>query len=331
MDHRTLLISATLLVAGPALAQPTLTEANNVPALGETFPISSSDADSIGSATGANVTFGCWMLEEQSNRDIQFMTPAATTTSSLIPAAEILSSDGGSDTLFWSSDASGLYLEGERTVATFAYTDKVKEMTYPCTYGTAWTDNGSATFSIGAFNVVRTVALSGIADAYGTLQLPFGSINNVLRVKTRKATTDQSFTNLERITNTVSFYVDTVPFPVLRLISDSLRLGGGAWGVTYTNEWMYGPGIVGVADLNAASAVFVSYPNPATDRLNLAADVKGGSTLQVIDGGGRVVAVHAIQGSAPFSVPVDQLPAGMYTARLTDATRTRTTRFLVAR
>jgi len=51
----------------------------------------------------------------------------------------------------------------------------------------------------------------------------------------------------------------------------------------------------------------------------------------VIDGGGRVVAVHAIQGSAPFSVPVDQLPAGMYTARLTDATRTRTTRFLVAR
>ncbi|MBL8001095.1 MAG: T9SS type A sorting domain-containing protein [Flavobacteriales bacterium] len=331
MNPRITLLLAASLPFGAAMAQPTLTEANNVPAAGDIYSISASDADSIGSATGANVTFGSWMLEEQSNRNKFFLAPSVSSTSAAIPAAELLSTDGGSDTLFWSSDANGLYLEGERTAATFAYSDKVKEMTYPCTYGTTWNDNGSATYAIGAFNVVRSVVLTGIADGHGTLQLPFGSIDNVLRVKTRKATTDQSFTTLERITNTISFYVDTVPFPVLRLVSDSLRVGGGAWGVTYTNEWMYGPGIVGLNTLDATEVTFTCYPNPATDLVNLSVDLDGPAICEVVDAGGRIVLSRTLAAQGLATVPVATLPAGLYTARITDANGPRTARFQVVR
>ena len=52
-------------------------------------------------------------------------------------------------------------------------------------------------------------------------------------------------------------------------------IGGGAPGVTYTNEWMYGQGDVGVEDLSAADITFSAYPNPVNDLLTLPVSVNG--------------------------------------------------------
>jgi hypothetical protein len=232
--------------------------------------------------------------------------------------------------LFWSSDATGLTLEGERTLATFAYSDPVKELAYPCTYGTTWTDNGSAGFTIPPYNVVRTVSLSGEADGYGTLQLPSGSYSDVLRVSVRKETNDQSILTVERITNTTYFFKDNVRYPILKLVTDSARIGGGNWAVTFANEWMYGQGIVGVEE--AADAVFTCYPNPASELVMLPVAVKGAARCDVYDAAGRVVLSERLTATnLAHQLPVNGLPAGLYTARITDADGLRTTRFQVAR
>lgn len=330
MRQRSLLFSIALGTGLAASAQITLNEADNAPVPGGLFPISASTADSITPVSGANVTFGCWMLLEASNRDISHLDVAVTTTSTLIPAAEVISTDGGNDSLFWSSDATGLFLEGERNLATFAYSDPIKELAYPCTYGTTWTDNGAASFTIPPYNVVRAVSVSGNADGYGTLELPSGPISDVLRVSVRKESNDQSIFSLQRITNTTYFFEANVHYPILKLVTDSASIAGGAWAVTFTNEWMYGQGIIGLEE--AEEAVFTCYPNPVAELLVLPVPVKGAARCDVHDAAGRVVLsaqLNAANGA--HQLPVSGLPIGLYTARITDADGLRTTRFQVAR
>lgn len=332
MNQRVLFLSISLTASLVVAAQPTLTETNNAPQPGDVFPISASSADSILTSAGAMETYGCWMLLESNNQDILFVDPSATSTSAIVPAAEVLSSDGGADTLFWSSDANGLYLVGERTLATFAYSDPVKELAYPCTFGTTWTDNGSATFTVSGFNVVRSVTVTGEGTGYGTLELPSGSVDDVLRVSVRKQVTDQSFASVVRISNLTYFFVDTVEYPILSLSVDSLIISGGAPGVTFSNQWMFGQGIVGVDGIAASDITFTAYPNPTNDLLTLPVAVNGAATCEVIDAAGRVVLTRTLGASAAtHQLPVNGLPAGMYTARIMDADGMRTTRFQVAR
>ena len=111
----------------------------------------------------------------------------------------------------------------------------------------------------------------------------------------------------------------------------AVRFGAGAWSVTYTNEWMYGQGDVGMTDVQVADLSFVSYPNPATDRITLAMDLEGTATCQVLDARGRVVLVRSLHSGAPIELAVDQLPAGCYTARINHAGGSRTSRFHVVR
>lgn len=333
MIQRSLLLFAAGALGLQAFAQPTLTQANNAPVPGDLFPISSSSADSILTSAGASQLFGCWMLEEASARDIRYIDPTETSSSDLMTDEDVLSTDGGSDTLFWNTDATGLFLVGERTLATFPYTDAVKELAYPCTFGTTWTDNGSAAYTVAGINAVRTVSVTGNADAYGNLQLPEGLINNVLRVSVRRTSFDQSaFLNVDRVSHITYFFVDTVAYPVLKLQMDTVILNGGAPSVTFANEWMYGPGTVGIGDLSADDVTFTAYPNPTAELITLPVTVKGAARCDVYDAAGRIVLSRQLTTSATtHQLPVNALPNGLYTARITDQDGLRTTRFQVAR
>lgn len=333
MDTRLHFLPLALLAGLSAAAQPTLTEANNAPVPGDLHTLSRSTADSILTSPGANERYGCWMLLQASTRDIQMLTPSETPTSAIMTGSEVLSTDGGTDTLFWSSDATGLQLVGERTaLATFPYSDPVKELAYPLTFNTTWTDAASASYLLAGFNVVRSVTTTGVADGYGTLELPAVEIDDVLRVRVRKVTLDQGgIANIERRTNITYFFTDTVRYPVLRLLVDSVSISGGAWSMTYSNDWMYGQGDVGLADLDPARVSFTAYPNPASDVLNLPVEVKGTGLVEVMDAAGRVVLGRTLTANGPHGLPVSTLPAGLYTARITDASGIRTARFQVAR
>ncbi|MCC7501424.1 MAG: T9SS type A sorting domain-containing protein [Flavobacteriales bacterium] len=333
MIQRSLLLFAASALGLQSFAQPTLTQANNAPVPGDIFSISSSAADSILTSAGASQLFGCWMLEEASARDIKYIDPSETTSSDLMTDEDVLSTDGGSDTLFWNTDATGLYLVGERTLATFPYTDAVKELVYPCTFGTTWTDNGSAAYTVAGINAVRTVSVTGNADAYGTLELPVGPIDNVLRVSVRRTSLDQSaFLNVDRVTHITYFFVDTVQYPILKLQMDTVILNGGAPSVTYSNEWMYGPGTVGLTDLSSNEIAFAAYPNPVAELLSLPVTVKGAARCDVLDAAGRVVLSRQLNASNTLhQIAVNGLPAGLYTARITDQQGLHTARFQVAR
>ena len=87
---------------------------------------------------------------------------------------------------YYESSASGLVLEGHHltNVTTIVYNDKREFMFYPITF----MDSRSETFDGEVENLIsmqtfdRSGTIEIIADGYGTLKLPYGTVENVLKV-----------------------------------------------------------------------------------------------------------------------------------------------------
>lgn len=304
-------------------AQPTLTPANNVPAAGSEYNVNVGSWDFPGPAA-ANTLYGFWNLASTDNRWIYYLAPSVTSTSAQVPGVQLLSTDGGSDTLFWSVTANGLEILADKGgLGLIRYTDAPLEIKYPCSFGTTWTDALSAAYVVQGLNVQRTGTVTGNADGWGTLQLPRQQLNNVLRVKVRKQITDASpFVTISRRSETHYFFVDTVPHPVLRLQLDTAVVGNGAPAVTREALWMYGAGAVGLGELSADDVLFTAYPNPAQGPVDLrfADAAHGARTLEVVDATGRLARSLALpQQSTPNltgALHTGGLAPGVYLLRL---------------
>ena len=285
--------------------------------------------------------YGFWMLVGSGNRTIFYVSPSVTPTSALIPSAQLLSTDGGSDTLFWAVTNDGLTQVGEKTgLGTVNYTDPIVEIKYPCTFGTTWTDALSASYTVpGApIQVTRTGTVNGHADGYGTLELPEVVIENVLRVKVNKNILDQSaFANVSRVSETYYFFTELVPHPVLRLQRDTVIFGTGAPAATSEALWMYGDGNVGIQAIDPDAVRFTAYPNPATDRVHLSLGDGGDAArfIEVMDATGRLALRRdiAVRGAddVQSAFDVSTLAPGVYLLRLTGERGVLGTQRLVVR
>ncbi len=323
MRPRLTLLSAAFVSGTAVLAQPVLNASNNVPVAGTDYAVSSGEAIPTG-GTGPDLLYGFWMLVGDGNRNIYYMAPSVTPTSSQIPSAQLLSTDGGSDTLFWAVTTDGLTQVGERTdLALVNYTDPLLEIEYPCTFGTSWTDAVSASYSVSGFPVTRTGTVTGIADGYGTLELPAVVVEDVLRVKVRKVLLDQSpLANVSRVSETFYFFTETVRHPVLRIQIDSVTIGAGAPGVTSEALWMYGDGMLSVGSIEMADVQFTAYPNPANELVHLLLNEGADAArfVEVVDGSGRLVLRNDFIGRAEQDMQaafnVSGLAPGLYMVRL---------------
>ncbi len=334
MDLRYPLLAATSLLVGAIIAQPTITAANNTPlySAGQEFTVRQSTWTNTGSA-GANVTYNFWDLISTSNKQYRFYDADITPTGVLIPAATFLNTDGGSDTLFYTVTANGLEqvgvsasLEGK-----VSYTDALLELKYPCTYGTTWSDPTSASYTVSGFPVTRTGTITGNADGYGVLNVSEVSYPSVLRVHTRKATTDASaLATINRVSHVWNFYAETTPYPVLKLMLDTVIVNGGAPSVVKSSQWIGGPGGVGMQDISSDDVQFIAFPNPANDAFTLTmnATVPTVATAEVTNAAGQLVMTQRISGNQA-SVNVHGLAPGVYQLRVISSEGVLGTRRLV--
>ncbi|MBK7945120.1 MAG: hypothetical protein IPJ85_07380 [Flavobacteriales bacterium] len=147
--------------AAASVAQPTLTS-SNVPGPGSEFALFTRDGYQDVGPTGANVSFEYWgmLLPNTGNRPSRWFSASSTPTGALIPSATLISTDGGSDTLFWAVTSNGLEQVGSRATDEgnnpVSYTDAILELKLPCTFGTTWTDATSATINTQFGPVTRT-------------------------------------------------------------------------------------------------------------------------------------------------------------------------------
>ena len=206
--NRYLFITALLL---PLLtwAQPVFNATDVLPQQGENYGAQAFDASGIfPGPSGANQSWDFSTLQSLGTEVTQVVDPATTPHGS----------DYGDANLAVGEDSSFLYYKGSASAFEFyglttnensaVYTDPEEHLIFPLTYGTSNTDvfNGIGRATISGFGQLSTFRYGTgqmEADGYGTLILPTGTYNDVLRVKFVSMQTDSvSLFFIDSVVNT---------------------------------------------------------------------------------------------------------------------------------
>jgi hypothetical protein len=191
---------------------------------------------------------------------------------------------------------------------------------YPFTYGSSFSDTYSCSGQSQGYGFTRTGTMTGEGVGYGTLQLPYGSVSNVLLIRYQQAHTDVGALIDDDYTATIHLFVKPgVKVPLLT-IGD---LNGTF--TTQTYSILLNANFVGMAEAMAQDIGIELMPNPATTSLDVMHSTTGQNmTYEIFDGLGRVVSTSSITAMAPGitrnTIDVSTLPAGNYQLRITDST-----------
>ncbi|MFT7589939.1 MAG: hypothetical protein ACI959_002160 [Limisphaerales bacterium] len=313
MHNKCILLLSLSIISFPILAQPTINQTDITPVIGESSELFATGYIDPGDP-GENMTWDLSSLSGPSSM-IQIVDPAITPNASEFPEATLaVELDGAYD-----------YIESTPTTYSrvgvfgagviFPYENNQIQLVFPITYGTAFTDDFRTTFNSG-FDFDRTGTINGIADGYGKLELPFGTITDVLRVTLTEVYEDE-FT-IGPITETIDYSVTTTlwykvgtHYPVASLSSVISTAGNVTFG-SYLSENDVPTGIDNLADLNLEL-----YPNPATDFATLST----GKPLQeaslfLVDLQGRIHLQKTVSGLNSMHIPLEDLAEGMYLVQI---------------
>ena len=326
---RQLVLTSVLFGTGALIAQPTLTQATNglvpiVDSYGVTSFTTNTPAEffPVGAA-GPDASYGFWMLDATGGNDRFLVSPSVTPTSSVFPTATVLYTNGGSDTLAYRVTATGIEQVGFRTQieGAAAFTNSAIELPFPCTYNTAWTDPFSVTYSPPGFPlpITRAGVNTGLADGYGELQLPAATIPEVLRVKVRKVQTETTPLGLlYRSYDSYYYYTTDMIYPALKTSVDTTIIASGTPSVTFTAEWLLGPGN-SIGEVSPDQVTFNPYPNPTNGRVDLGLGQGQLRSVEVFTATGQLVAteVKPITGTFSSVLDLSGLPGGVYHLKVT--------------
>lgn len=296
-----------------AFAQVTLNDQQNVPVIGDVFPIHKA-AYAAPPAAGAGVLFDYSTLAETGLGAWSCIDPSVYSNAAAFPTATRALTNG-LDTIFLKVSNLGIERVGERQqILVYSVevplSDASVDMALPLQYQDVWNDNIAASnFDVGGTNSTRIGSIHGEADAWGSLQLPGGGAPvPVLRVTTYK----QEVNTVGVITVThhrhqTDYYGQFMHLPLLRVYADSLTSSLGINSFNSGIEWL-DPSVTAVEQASAPNNMFLA-PNPATQVVNVRA--AGAVRVEIADAAGRVVTTRALVNGAA-EVDVQHLHAGVY-------------------
>jgi hypothetical protein len=198
---------------------------------------------------------------------------------------------------------------------------------FPCTFQSSWEDDFAGAIDLMGFPLSVMGNVIGIADGYGTLVLPEGTVNDVLRV--RRITTTMidvtGFGSGELEENAFAFYRVGLGMPILEIASTAgeLPLLGP---LEFQNLKWVDVTTVGIEDLFSDDIGVEVFPNPATDNVQVNFGLAGGRTvaIELFDINGRQVRSLGMNtgnsGMHTGFVDVGGLSSGVYMLRITDNT-----------
>lgn len=342
------------------IAQPTLTDANIVPSIGDNQLYFVADTNSLIDPTvGANVTFNYTGLRGYGmNQTQHIVNPASTPNAGDYPSATYADTSDASTTntrysqVFGTDSLNNIgfvaNVQGFGTVV--ARYDQDPEITFPFPFNYAdnFMDNYSGSFTLLAQNTNAAGNATVNADAWGQLQLPNNIvIDSVLRVKTDEyLLTDTIFiTNPFPITinpvevtgEIINYYKPSLSkFPILSYIKGVIRQDGNVLDSNRTFISQYALPGVGVEEELFANNSIQLYPNPASnEEVTLTIDVIENMQLSidVIDQLGQVVEnIHNAEvnkGLKKVMIVTENYSAGIYFIRISSGNKVNTKKLVI--
>lgn len=317
-------ISLMLLSSVALIAQPTITELN-MPQLGDmpTRGICSDipNESTLNAETGANYSWDFSGLTEVSTATFNFFDPAT----SYWPTEFANSTLGGLEPnedayTFYSVSNASLETDGYRIIVGPGdtveqdYTDSEIILGLPATYNSSGTDNFSGPGFAASTAITSAGTLTYSCDGYGTLQLPNGTYQNVLRYHAdRTETISVGGFPGGTVTKEQWIWVSSdYRFWLLLMENISDPINGQSSTVWY-QKTPIAVNPTGIADV--AEEDFMVYPNPvaANGTLQLSRAMDADESIQLFDTQGRMV--ESINASTS-SVSLDGMNAGIYILKI---------------
>lgn len=320
--ERSLLFGLALATVVPAFAQPTLNFPGNAPTPGTSFLTKYGEFRAAGNP-GAGQTWDFGNLTADSSAVVTVEVPSTTPGGTQFPnaTAAVVAPDG---TDYYKAGSNLLELEGLSLFGqTVPLSNSASYLPFPCTFQSSWEDDIGGTLDFQGFPLEVTGSVIGIADGYGTLVLPEGSVSDVMRVRRVTSTAIATpFGNFQLEDETYSFYKAGVGLPILEISNTNGDLLGSPVEIQ-TLQWIDLTS-VGLDELGQRSGNLMLWPNPTTERVSILVDANVGQRLQieVLDVQGRsmtaVPATTVGMGARLQEVDLQGLPAGMYMVRVLD-------------
>jgi hypothetical protein len=301
----------------------TLTDQSNSIQVGDVFTVHVAPYLSPGSG-GADVTWDFSGLAQGTILTYSHVDPAVTGYAASFPASNVAQQLSSGEILFVQTDGSGMQQWGEVINSeVHVYTDAERIMSYPCSYGTAWADEFTGTYTVSGMQWVRTGAISATVDGYGSLVMPYGTLDNVLRIHAVQTIQDEfDGGSQQTLFNIDYFYRVGVRFPVVTVIDGLVTTDLGSFPVQ-SLSWI-DEGTVGMADALQQSIGVQLFPNPAHAQVNVVftSDGSTATTMQVIDASGRTVYQRGLgqrmAGIQLETIDVGAFAPGVYSLCITD-------------
>ncbi|HQV52581.1 MAG: T9SS type A sorting domain-containing protein [Flavobacteriales bacterium] len=199
------------------------------------------------------------------------------------------------------------------------YDDSEMILSFPCSYNTTWTDEWSGTY--GASSASRTGTITCVADGYGELVMPYGTVSNVLRVKRTEDYIDQhGNTPYRHIYINHMFYKPGVLVPYVTLSDETITVYNTVTSHYERTLWLRdAPLQMEEGPFNAIGIDL--YPNPTTNSTKLVYSGVGYSMqLELTDLMGRLLRNEQLTNTANgvqiHDLDVSTLPVGIYQLRI---------------
>jgi len=324
------LLFSILLFSTAAVAQPTLTAASNNPVAGDIFTVIDCDTTGVTQgASGANVTWDYHTLSTISSTQINIVTCSSTPYCDSFPGSNlsiaVIDTGVDSEYVYYTTNANLFENNGESMGSgAFLYNPKPDILLeYPVVYNTTFLDTSIDYFSPPVTDYEITYRSTQV-DAYGTLILPSGTYNNVLRLHEINTVYDSTPGNGVTYEGSYEFYDWFTPnFHFLLLEMDLDSAGGpslSVYNVDYSTT-----STSSVAQRNNDEAGIELSPNPASDIINikLDLDVVQNTSITISNISGRVVGninTSSLKtGTDTLQYSVKNMPSGVYIVHLINA------------
>lgn len=320
MKKKLLPILLLSLYSGAAMAQATLTAATNEPIPGQVqvayFKYSATDPGQ----SGANITWDFSDFQQSITDTMAYTACSANPNCGSFPNSTVAGIDHANNTtLFLNTDNNAETVVGaiEPTGATIPYTNGEDLFRFPITYNNSYVDTFSATFT-STMAYYRSGTVTVTCDGYGTLILPYGTINNVLRIHRQEIYQDSA--NLEGTSFIIPYQSDLYTWYSTSNRGELMDASSITIDNQQTSSYSYYTKQIAtsVNNVNETAELNV-FPNPAKDVVNVQfGNINGHVHISIADVAGREVAVlkDGNSNSQQVQYNISNLQPGLYFVRL---------------
>ncbi|UTW62337.1 T9SS type A sorting domain-containing protein [bacterium SCSIO 12741] len=304
-----------------AQAQLTLDSADVIPASGTSITYYEADNPegvSEGSS-GVDVIWDFSDLTPADSFDMDFENPQTGILGD--PDHTTLTAVRGFQRIPYRSTPQALYLMGDLDGLTRVEygSDSLLHISFPMAYNDLHTTSYDVEYGLLGNRRVGTYNVQ--VDAIGTLHMPYGYLNDVLRLEIEDMYVDSALIGGNTSVNNryYEFWQKGAPHYVLRIEQEN---DGGQTSTTVIyqgkDQIVEGRNPTSVQFADSRKGELQLYPNPAKDQFQLKwnASTLESLELMIINGLGQIVKQQSLEENGQVTVDIQELPAGMYQVKL---------------